>query len=68
MQDEHGVIHSPYGSFNPVTGEGYPIDAPKQFMDEILHELIQEGLDSGIDNEFDIGQWLTESFPDDRDV
>ena len=28
-QDEAGVVHTAYGSYNPVTGEGLPIDAPE---------------------------------------
>ncbi|MEP7221237.1 MAG: hypothetical protein ABI673_01075 [Novosphingobium sp.] len=53
QQDENGVIHSPYGAFNPVTGEGLPIDAPPEFMEQALRDLLHEGLDSGPARPFD---------------
>lgn len=44
QQDEWGVIHSPYGAFNPVTGEGLPIAAPAGLMERVLEDLIRQGL------------------------
>jgi len=64
MQTADGTIHSPYGSFHPVTGEGLPIDAPQEFMDDILRELIQQGLDSGLAEDFDLDEFMREKFGD----
>lgn len=41
------MIHSSYGRFNPVTGEGLPIDAPVEFMLATMNDLLREGLISG---------------------
>ena len=65
MQTADGTIHSPYGSFHPVTGEGLPIDAPQEFMDDILRELIQQGLDSGPAEPFDFDAFMKEKFGED---
>ena len=64
QQDEYGVVHSPYGAFNPVTGEGLPIDAPPAFMRQVLHDLLQEGLDSGPARPFDWEKFEREGFGD----
>lgn len=61
-QDENGMIDSPYGMFNPVTGEGLPIEAPDGFMRQVLQDLIQAGLDSGIDESFDIDGLMQRNF------
>lgn len=65
MQTPDGVIHSPYGSFHPVTGDGLPIDAPQDFMDDILRELIQQGLDSGPAEPFDLDEFMKKKFGED---
>lgn len=62
MQTPDGVIHTPYGSYHPVTGEGLPIDAPQEFMDDILRELIQQGIDSGPAKRFDWDKFMEEKF------
>ena len=59
-RDADGRIHSRWGAFNPVTGEGLPIDAPQEFMDEILQELLQEGEDSGPAEPFDFDAFMEE--------
>ena len=46
--DASGTIHTLYGSFDPVTGEGLPIAAPKELMREILIALIRDGEESGL--------------------
>jgi hypothetical protein len=45
--DDAGFIHTPYGSYHPVTGEGLPIDAPKELTRQIQIALIDDGLDRG---------------------
>jgi antitoxin ParD1/3/4 len=62
IQDANGFIHGPYGSFNPVTGEGMPFEAPPEYMHEILRQLIQEGLDSGPAEPFDFDEFMDEMF------
>ena len=62
------MIHTPYGSYDPVTGEGLPIDAPKELMQKILVALIQDGLDSGPAVEFDLDAFMDERFPSDGDA
>ena len=56
--DEAGFIHTAYGSYHPVTGEGLPIDAPDELMRRILIALIDEGIDSGIAEDFDWDEFL----------
>lgn len=51
--DASGVIHTQYGAFNPVTGEGLPIAAPRELMHEILVALIRDGEESGPAEPFD---------------
>lgn len=63
-QDHAGVVHTPYGSYNPVTGEGLPIGAPKELMRDIAIALIQDGLESGPAEEFDWDAFVTEQFPE----
>lgn len=60
--DEQGTIHTPYGSFHPVTGEGLPINAPKKLMHKILVALIRDGEESEIVDDFDIDRWFDEEF------
>lgn len=63
--DESGVIHTKYGSYNPVTGEGLPIEAPRELMREILAALLQDGLDSGPAEPFDFDEFLKKMHLDD---
>jgi len=58
--DEEGVIHTPYGSYHPTTGEGLPINAPKKLMHEILIALIRDGEESGIAEDFDFDEFINE--------
>lgn len=67
-QDEAGVIHTPYGSYDPVTGEGLPIDAPQELMREILFALIDDGLESGPAEPFDWDEFMAEKFPSEGDT
>ena len=52
--DAAGFVHTPYGTYHPVTGEGLPIDAPDELIRGILLALIDDGLASGIVGDFDI--------------
>lgn len=52
--DAAGFVHTPYGTYHPVTGEGLPIDAPDELIRGILLALIDDGLASGIEGDFDI--------------
>jgi len=61
-QDGAGVIVTPYGSFNPVTGEGLPIDAPEDLMREILIALIKDGEESGPAEPFDFDDFMGRKF------
>lgn len=45
--DDTGFIHTIYGSYDPVTGEGLPLDAPKKLMRDILITLLRDGEESG---------------------
>lgn len=65
--DDAGFVHTQYGSYHPVTGQGLPIDAPEELMREILLALIDDGLDSPIDEGFDIDEFLAREFGIDRD-
>ena len=58
--DEEGVIQTPYGSYHPTTGEGLPINAPKDLMREILIALIRDGEESGIAKDFDFDEIIAE--------
>lgn len=60
--DETGFIHTAYGSYHPVTGEGLPIDAPDELMREILTALIHDSLDSGPAVEFDFDEFMKRKF------
>ena len=60
--DEAGFVHTIYGSYHPVTGEGLPIDAPAELMQQILIALIDDGLDSGIAKEFDFHEFIKRKF------
>lgn len=64
--DDAGFIHTKYGTYHPVTGEGLPINAPEDLMHRILVALIDDGLDSGIAEEFDIDAWFEERFGKER--
>ena len=52
--DEAGFIHTEFGAYRPVTGEGLPIKAPDELMQKILVALIQYGIDSGPAEKFDL--------------
>ena len=56
--DGSGFIHTPYGSYHPVTGEGLPIDAPKELMREILVALLRDGEESGPAQPFDFDDFI----------
>lgn len=56
--DEEGFIHTAYGSYHPITGEGLPINAPDELMRKILIAQIDDGLDSGIAEGFDLDEFL----------
>ena len=60
--DDAGFIHTAYGSYHPVTGEGHTFEIPKALEVEILKALIQDGIDSGPARPFDIGAWFDEKF------
>ena len=55
--DDAGFIHTLYGSYHPVTGEGLPIDAPEELMRQILIALIRDGEDSPL-VEFDLDEFM----------
>lgn len=65
-QDEAGVIHTAYGSYHPVTGEGLPINAPEELMQKILIALIDDSLESGPAEPFDWDKLMAEKLPDDQ--
>lgn len=56
--DEAGFIHTEFGVYHPVTGEGLPINAPAELMRKILVALIQDGIDSGPAEEFDLDAFV----------
>ncbi len=58
--DHDGVIHTPYGSYHPVTGEGLPIDAPEELMRDIEAALVRDGEDSGPPQPLDWDAFLAE--------
>ncbi|MFM5947942.1 MAG: hypothetical protein ACKOPM_01750 [Novosphingobium sp.] len=60
--DDEGYVHTAYGRYHPVTGEGLPIDAPDELMKQIFIALIDDGLDSGIDEDFDLDKLFEQSF------
>ena len=60
--DAAGFVHTAFGSYHPVTGEGLPIDAPAALMKQILIALIDDGLDSGIAEEFDLKEFMERKF------
>jgi len=62
MLDASGFIHTPYGSYHPVTCEGLPISAPTELQRQILIALIRDGEDSGIED-FDLDRSMAEQFP-----
>jgi hypothetical protein len=59
---EDGFVRTAYGSYNPVTGEGLPIDAPAALMEQILIALIEDGLDTGVAEEFDFDAFMDRKF------
>lgn len=61
-QDEAGFIHTAYGSYHPVTGEGLAFEMPETLKLEILRALIQDGEDSGPAVEFDWNEFVAERF------
>ena len=60
--DAAGFVHTAFGSYHPVTGEGLPIDAPAPLMKQILIALIGDGLESGIAEEFDLDEFMERKF------
>lgn len=58
--DDAGFIHTKYGSYHPVSGEGLPIDAPKELMREILIALLRDGEESGPAEPFDFEEFMRE--------
>ena len=65
--DAAGFVHTPYGTYHPVTGEGLPIDAPDELMRAILLALIDDGLASGFAEDFDFGEFVEQEFGSGRD-
>jgi hypothetical protein len=61
-QDDTGFIHTAYGSYHPVTGEGDAFHMPEELKVEILRALIQDSLDSGPSVPFDLDHFMTEKF------
>jgi len=61
-QDEAGVIHTPYGTYDPVTDVGLPIDAPEGLMRKILIALIRDGEESGPAEPFDWDGFIERKF------
>jgi hypothetical protein len=64
--DDAGFIHTTYGSYHPVTGEGLAIDIPETLKVEILRALIQDSIDSGPAVEFDWDVFMAERFGDEK--
>lgn len=60
--DDAGFIHTLYGSYHPITGVGLPINAPKDLQRQILIALIDDGLDSGIAEDFDVDEFIERDF------
>ena len=60
--DDAGFVHTAYGSYHPVTGQGLPIDAPDALMRQILVALLRDGEDSGPAVKFDMKPWIAERF------
>ncbi len=58
--DDVGFIHTIYGTYHPVTGEGLPIDAPNELMREILIALVRDGEESGFAEDFELDTFLAE--------
>ncbi len=49
-----------FGTYHPVTGQGLPINAPDDLMQKILVALIEDGIDSGPAEEFDLDAFVQE--------
>jgi hypothetical protein len=64
--DEAGFIHTAYGSYHPVTGEGLAFDVPDTLKVEILAALIQDGEDSGHAELWDFDAFMAERFADEK--
>jgi hypothetical protein len=60
--DNAGFVHTQFGSYHPVTGQGLPIDAPEALMRGILLALINDGLASPIDEELDVDDFMERKF------
>lgn len=58
--NDTGFIHTIYGSYHPVTGEGLPIDAPKELMRDILIALLRDGEESGFAEDVDLNTIFAE--------
>jgi hypothetical protein len=64
--DDTGFIHTAYGSYHPVTGEGLAFDMPETLKVEILRALIQDSIDSGPAVAFDWDEFMAERFGDEK--
>ena len=58
--DDDGFIHTAYGSYHPVTGEGASVDEPEELKLAILRALIQDGIDSGPAEPFDFDAFMAQ--------
>ena len=56
--DDSGFIHTLYGYYHPVTGEGLPIDAPNELMYETLIALLRDGEESGLAEPLDVAEFI----------
>ncbi len=64
--DDAGFIHTVYGSYHPVTGEGLAFDIPETLKVEILRALIKDSIDSGPAVSFDFDAFMAERFGDEE--
>lgn len=64
--DDAGFIHTAYGSYHPVTGEGLAFDMPAALKIEILKAQLQDGEDSGPAELWDFDAFMLERFSDEK--
>ena len=64
--DDAGFIHTTYGSYHPVTGEGLAFEMPETLKVEILRALIKDSIDSGPAVELDWDAFMAERFGDEK--
>ena len=64
--DDAGFIHTAYGSYHPVTGEGFAFEMPETLKVEILRALIQDGEDSGPGELWDYDAFMGKRFGDEK--